>query len=97
MSPILFPGFAYFIPSKNACFVTSTNLLFSFDVSPTINVLAASPLNPFFRATVSTLTMSPYFITLFLDGIPCITSSFTETQVAAGNLGTPLIPGSYPI
>ena len=40
--------------------------------------------------------MSPSFIILFFDGIPCITSSFTETHVAAGYGGTPLIPTSYP-
>ena len=75
MSPILFPGLAYFIPSKKAAFVTSTNLCASFDVFPPhINVRAASPLNPFFSITVSTLTKSPSLIILFFTGIPCITS-----------------------
>ena len=67
MSPNLLPFLAYFIPSKNACFVTSTSLLVSFGTSPTINVLAASPLNPFFSATVSILTISPFFIILFFE------------------------------
>ena len=96
MSPSLFPFFAYLIPSKNACFVTSINLWFSLLVFPTTNVLAASPLYPFFNATVSMLTMSPSFNFLYLDGIPCITSSFIDTHIDAGNLGTPFIPGSYP-
>ena len=66
------------------------------DTFPTINVLAASPLYPFFNATKSTLTISPSFIIVFFDGIPCITTSFTEIHVDAGYGGIPLIPGSYP-
>ena len=61
MSPILNPGFANFIPSKKAFLVTSTNFTASFEPSPTICVLAASPLYPFFNATKSMLTTSPSF------------------------------------
>ena len=49
-----------------------------------MNVLAASPLYPFFNATKSTLTISPFFMYLFFDGTPCITSSFIDIHVAAG-------------
>ena len=40
--------------------------------------------------------MSPSFKTTFLDGIPCITSSFTEAQIEPGKSITPLIPLGYP-
>ena len=87
ISPILFPFLAYFIPSKKACFVTSNNLSSSFDPFPTIYVLAASPLKPSLYATKSMLITSPSFNITLLDGIPCITSSFTDAHILAGKSG----------
>ena len=78
MSDNLYPSFANFNPSKNACFVTETNFLASSDAFPTINVLAQSPWYPFLYTTKSILIISPSFNITFLDGIPCITSSLIE-------------------
>ena len=89
ISPILFPAFANFMPSKKACFVVSTSLLASEVVFPTIYVLAQSPWNPFLYTTKSTLTMSPSFKISFLEGIPWITTSFIEIHKVAGNGATP--------
>ena len=63
---------------------------------PTTYVLAQSPLNPSFNATKSILTISPSFKMTFFEGIPCITSSFTEAHIEPGNGGIPLTPLGYP-
>ena len=63
ISPILYPILANLIPSKKACFVTCTNFLSSSVAFPTMCVLAASPLYPFFNVTKSILTTSPSFNT----------------------------------
>lgn len=92
ISPILKPFLANFIPSKKACLVTSINLWVDAGILPTIYVLAQSPLNPFLYATKSTLIISPSFNIALLDGIPCITSSFTEAHIEPGKSGTPFTP-----
>ena len=42
--------------------------------------------------TIYNVVMNPPKV----EGIPCITTSFIDTHIDAGNLGTPLIPESYP-
>lgn len=96
MSPSLFPFLAYLIPSKKACFVTSISLWLPLSIFPTAYVLQQSPLNPSLYATRSTLTISPSFSTSLLEGIPWITTSFTELQILAGKSGTPSTPLGYP-
>ena len=96
ISPILYPFLANFIPSKKACFVTSSNFSSSFFPFPTMYVLAASPLNPSLYATRSILITSPSFKITLLEGIPCITSSFTDAHILAGKSGTLLSYEGYP-
>ena len=45
---------------------------------------AQSPWKPSMKAPTSTLTISPSFSTIFLDGMPWMTTSFTEMQADPG-------------
>ena len=96
MSPTRLPVCAAAMPRISASFVTSIKRCAVSETSPHANVAALSPFQPWTAAPVSMLTISPSCSTMPWDGMPWITTSFTEMHALPGKPPRPLKLGRAP-
>ena len=87
MSPTCPPSAAAAKPRHSDSSVTRISSAALRDTWPTPTVTAASPCQPSTMAPQSIETMSPSATTRE-PGMPCTTSSLTETQIEAGKGGS---------